>query len=372
MSVLEVLQTCPTQQKSLLFSLGAVDPVDTQLITFDLDNEEPHLPTLISFQILVKIWNIIVHRCIIDEGTSTCIMSKSVWNKLGSPELIPSSITLRSYDRRSSSPEGLFQNVPIELGGKTILIDIEVIDVPLDYNILFSHSYMYAMKAVSSSVFRTMMFPQNRKIITIDQVSHYEPNPSANIDNILPLIYTNHEAYPLIEMGPRIFKDPSLLGTYHGAPPLLHPSNQVCVVSSKGTDMEDTLPSREASIVSDVPLVAKLLPHEPPANSSTPPIYDFTSPQGHIPVWETVPQAITQIPFFYPPPGVQAFQVAATLTLPNMVLAILVWYLHPPEMVPQPSLPPQIEGIPMTIPILTPTIPSTPPLTNLPATAGGR
>jgi hypothetical protein len=231
---------------------------------------------------------------------------------------------------------------------------------------------MYAMKAVASSVFRTMMFPHNGKIVTIDQVSHYEPNPSANIDNILPLIHTSHDAYPLVEMGPGIFKDPSLLGTYHGAPPLLHPSNQVCVVSSNGTHTEDTLPPREASIISDVPLVAELPPHEPPANSSTPPVHDSTSPQGHIPVWETVPQAITQIPFFYPPPGIEAFQVAAMLTLPNMVLAIPVWYLHPPEMVPRPSLPPQMEGIPMTIPILTPTIPSTPPLTTPPATAGGR
>ena len=41
-------------------------------------------------------------------------------------------------------------------------------------------------------------------------------------------------------------------------------------------------------------------------------------------------------------------------------------------MVPQPSLPPQTNGIPMKIPILPPTIPSTPPLTTLPATAGGR
>jgi hypothetical protein len=267
-------------------------------------------------------------------------MSKSLWQKHGSPELIPSSIALRAYGGRPSSPEGLFQNVLVELGGKTIVIDIEVIDAPLDCNILFGRSYMYAMKAVASSVFRTMMFPHNGKIITIDQVSHYEPNPSSNIDNILPLIHTNPEAYPLIEMGPGIFKDPSLLGNYHGAPPLLHPSNQVCVVLSKGTDIEDTLPPKEASLIYDVPLIIELLPHEPPTNSSTPLVHDFTSPQGHIPVWETVPQAITQIPLFYPPPGVQAFQVAATLTLPNMVLAILVWYLHSPEMVPQPSLPP--------------------------------
>jgi hypothetical protein len=80
-------------------------------------------------------------------------MSKVVWKKLGSPKLVPSAITLRVYGIRSSSPKGIFQNVPVELGGKTILIDIEFIDVPLDYNIMFRHSYMYAMKAVSSSMF---------------------------------------------------------------------------------------------------------------------------------------------------------------------------------------------------------------------------
>ena len=57
MLVLEVLQTCPTQQKSLLSALGAVDLADTRLITFDMDSGEPHLPALIAFQILVKIWS---------------------------------------------------------------------------------------------------------------------------------------------------------------------------------------------------------------------------------------------------------------------------------------------------------------------------
>jgi hypothetical protein len=84
-----------------------------------------------------------------------------VWQKLGSPELIPSAITLRAYDGQPSSLEGLFQNVPVELGGKTILIDIEVIDAPLDYNILFGRSYMYAMKVVAYSIFQTMMFPHD-------------------------------------------------------------------------------------------------------------------------------------------------------------------------------------------------------------------
>jgi hypothetical protein len=118
---------------------------------------------------------------------------------------------------------------------------------------------MYAMKAVASSVFRTIMFPHNGKIVTIDQVSHYEPNPSANLDNILPLIHSNKDTYPLIEMGPGIFKDPSLLGTYHGAPPLLPPS-QVCVVSSKETQQEDAHPPQEASVIPDVSTIAAPLP----------------------------------------------------------------------------------------------------------------
>jgi hypothetical protein len=226
---------------------------------------------------------------------------------------------------------------------------------------------MYAMKAVASSVFWTIMFPHNGNIVAIDQVSHYEPNPSANLDNILPLIHTNKDTYPLIEMGPGIFNDPSLLGTYHGAPPLL-PPNQVCVISSNGTHTEDAHPPQEASVIPDISIVAEPLPQEPPAHSSTPTVHESTSPQGKNPIWETVPPPLSQIPFFYPPPGIEAFQVAATLTLPNMVLAIPMWYLHPPEMVPHPSLPPQ-EGLPMTIPVLTPT---TPILPTPPATAGGR
>jgi hypothetical protein len=187
-------------------------------------------------------------------------MFKTVWKKLGSPDLIPSAITLRYYEGLPSSPEGIFQNVPIELGGKTILINIKVINALLDYTILFGRSYMYAMKALASFVFHTMMFPHNGNIITIDQVSHYEPNPSSNIDNILSFVHTNPNAYPLIEMGPRIFKDPSLLGTYHGSPPLIHPSAQVCFISSNGTKTKDALHPIEASLLYDVPLVAELLP----------------------------------------------------------------------------------------------------------------
>jgi hypothetical protein len=71
---------------------------------------------------------------------------------------------------------------------------------------------MYAMKALASSVFQMMMFPHNGKIITIDQLTHYKPNHSTNIDNILPLVCTSLDSSSVIAMGHIIFKDPSLLG----------------------------------------------------------------------------------------------------------------------------------------------------------------
>ena len=83
MSALEVLKTCPTQQKALLAALGAVDPSDSKLITFETENEDPHMPSTIAFQIPVSIRNLVVHRCIVDEGESTCVMSTLVWQKLG-------------------------------------------------------------------------------------------------------------------------------------------------------------------------------------------------------------------------------------------------------------------------------------------------
>jgi hypothetical protein len=164
-----------------------------------------------------------------------------------------------------------------------------------------------------------------------------------------------------------------MLGTYQGVPPFLNPSfsAQVCVVSSKGTDIGDKTPITESPPHIKVPPVEEILPQEFPESATAPLITDPPPLQGKIPVWETVPQAITQIPFFYPPPGVEAFQVAAMLTLPNMVLTIPVWYLHPPRMVPQPSLP-QSEGIPMQIPVLTLTMPPSPPIASTTATAGGR
>lgn len=94
MSTLEVLQTCPTQRKSLLFSIGGINPADLNLITFDLENHVPRLPYQIAFLIQVVIKGKMIHWTIIDEGASTCIMYVSCWKAIGSPPLNQSTNTL--------------------------------------------------------------------------------------------------------------------------------------------------------------------------------------------------------------------------------------------------------------------------------------
>ena len=85
-SKLELLQLCPSQRKSLLSSMGIVDPADDQLIIFNAhQSEHPPLPASVALQIPVKIQNANISRCIIDEGASTCVMSASVWYPLNWP-----------------------------------------------------------------------------------------------------------------------------------------------------------------------------------------------------------------------------------------------------------------------------------------------
>ena len=51
-----------------------------------------------------------------------------------------------------------------------------VVQGPLDFNMLLGHDYVYAMKAVVSTLFRVMNFPHDGKIVTIDQLYFVTPD----------------------------------------------------------------------------------------------------------------------------------------------------------------------------------------------------
>ena len=168
MSALEVLQTFPTQRKNLITSLGAMDPENSNIITFKLDDFKKRLSHQLAFQIATKMSGKTTRRTVLDEGASTSVMFLSCWRASGSLEINRSPTTLKDFDGRGFQPYGLLPTIHVELGGKSVSIHIEVIDAPLDYNLLLGRNWFYAMQVVASTIFWILRFPFQGNIVTVD------------------------------------------------------------------------------------------------------------------------------------------------------------------------------------------------------------
>ena len=94
-----------------------------------------------------------VFRTVLDKGASTSVLSLSCWKAIGSLELVTSPTTLKSFDGRGFQSHGLIPSLSVELGGKVVSIQVEVVDAPLDYNLLLRINWFYAMTTVASTVF---------------------------------------------------------------------------------------------------------------------------------------------------------------------------------------------------------------------------
>ena len=113
-------------------------------------------------------------------------------------------------------------NVPIELKGKNVLIDIKVVKTQIDYNLLLGHSYMYEMQAIASSVFQLMIPPHDGKIVTIDQLMYYDPKVPTTQEHVLPTINTTIDSVYIASLsiiGPGLFIDAPLDDTFLSLPP---------------------------------------------------------------------------------------------------------------------------------------------------------
>jgi len=114
-------------------------------------------------------------------------MSINCWKTLGSPPLSRSSTTLKAFDGRTYTPYGILSNLQVELGGKIVEIEVEVIDGNLDYNILLGRPWIYAMAVVVSTYFRKIPFPLQGRITIVDQLTFFPNNSQAT--GSIPLIH---------------------------------------------------------------------------------------------------------------------------------------------------------------------------------------
>jgi hypothetical protein len=98
MFVLEVLQNCPSQRRTLLASIGTVDPKSSNHIMFNLDNYVSRISHQLAFQVDVVVHDQQIHRTIMDEGASICVMYLACWKGFKSPTLKKSPMMLCTFD----------------------------------------------------------------------------------------------------------------------------------------------------------------------------------------------------------------------------------------------------------------------------------
>ena len=84
--------------------------------------------------------------------------------------MVPSNTLLTTFDGRSFRPHGILSAFEIKFVGKAVSVEVEVIDAPLDYNLLLGRSWTYVMSAIASAVLRVVVFPHEGKLVTIDQL----------------------------------------------------------------------------------------------------------------------------------------------------------------------------------------------------------
>jgi hypothetical protein len=168
--------------------LGAIDPCGSKVTKFYVMDVKPLFPYHVAFQIHVDYSKYTIKRTIIDEGTATCMMSLTYWKSIGSPNLSQSLTMLSTFDGRSFCPHDILPTFPVYLGGKIVEVDVKVVDVPLHYKLLLGHNWTYSMIVVISSILRTLCFPHDRKIMTIDQFSFAHTSPNASVGPLIPVI----------------------------------------------------------------------------------------------------------------------------------------------------------------------------------------
>ena len=106
------------------------------MITFDMSNFKKRLPHHMAFHIRSTYRKCNIFRTVVDEGASTCVMSLACWKGIGSPTVFPSATLMTVFDGHSHMLHGFVSDFPICVGGKTVNIEVEIVDASLDYKLL--------------------------------------------------------------------------------------------------------------------------------------------------------------------------------------------------------------------------------------------
>jgi hypothetical protein len=141
---------------------------------------------------------------------------------------------LTAFDDHSFRPHGILPAFLVQLGGKREEVEVEVVDAPLNYNLLLGCNWTYAMVIVISSIFCTICFPHQGEIVMIDQLSFVYSSLNASVGPPIPVV--NNSQPTTKNIGVRMYS--SLMGTFDFSTPTHH----IYAMSSTLTLVEKSIP----------------------------------------------------------------------------------------------------------------------------------
>jgi hypothetical protein len=125
-------------------------------------------------------------------------MSITCWKSIGSPLLTESHNTLKAFNGSGFKPYSVLPSLSIMLEGKSINVEVEVFDVPLDYNFLLGRRWIDSMCAFVSTLFHVLHFPHQGKVVTVDQLAYF--NSDSRTSNV-PFISKTPPGYENVGVG---------------------------------------------------------------------------------------------------------------------------------------------------------------------------
>jgi hypothetical protein len=220
----------------LLSTLGSLDPSVSKVIKFDITYVKPHLPYHVAFQIYFGYSKYTIKCVVVNEGVARCVMSLICWKYLNSLTLSQSPTMLTSFDGHSFRPHGILPSFLVQLGGKMVEVHVKVVDAPLYYNLLLGNNSTYAMTIVVSSIFRTLCFPHDGKIMMLDHLSFVYASPNASVGSLILVVDNSQPTTDNIDF--RMYS--SLMDTFH----FMEPIHYVYAMSSRLVSSKRFIPFR--------------------------------------------------------------------------------------------------------------------------------
>ena len=158
-----------------------------------------------------------IKRTVIDDKATTYVMYLNYWKGLVFPTLSRSVTMLTVFDGISFRPHGILPSLEVELGGKNVSIEVEVVDAPLDYKLLMGRNWIYNMKVVTSSLFQVICFPFEGRIVTVKK--KYFDNSGTKSSSRATISVIDNSQLKTKNVGVGMY--PSLMGTFRFSAPIL-------------------------------------------------------------------------------------------------------------------------------------------------------